>query len=374
MKIAYLSSSPIDKMPANAVHVMNMCASLSEIGHSVSLHAKSDFDLDSNSYMEKYGCKNTFGLSLKSGAGFGRLAPVVYALRQVSALKESNDATLCYARCPFSAYFALLSGYKVIFEAHEVPHSKILSFVYRRIFKHRDLVRLVVISKALKDDLFNFGFTLKESVNIVVAHDGANLLEAPSSSHVDEIFKWRKKKLVVGYAGGLRSGNGIRLILRLAVEFPNIDFKIVGGKADEITTWKDFENPVNVHWIGSVLPKEVYSFLLQCDILLAPYQHGPKTGSGRDTSRWMSPLKIFEYMAAGKAMIVSDYPVLREVLEEENAILVDPDDFQGWIMAINKLSADDGFRDYLGSRALQNLKDKYTWIKRAEKVIAGVTL
>ena len=42
-------------------------------------------------------------------------------------------------------------------------------------------------------------------------------------------------------------------------------------------------------------------------------------------------MKMFEYMAAGRAILSSDLPVLREVLNEENAILLPPDEPAAWV-------------------------------------------
>ena len=87
----------------------------------------------------------------------------------------------------------------------------------------------------------------------------------------------------------------------------------------------------------------------------------------------MSPLKMFEYMASGRPIIASDLPVLREVLEHErNAILVAPDDINGWVRSIQYLADDEKVRERLAHQASIDLKQSYTWEKRAQKVLAGV--
>ena len=53
--------------------------------------------------------------------------------------------------------------------------------------------------------------------------------------------------------------------------------------------------------------------------------------SDSDTGKFMSPLKIFEYMSHKKAIIASDLPVIREVLNERNSVLVKSDDINLWI-------------------------------------------
>jgi glycosyltransferase involved in cell wall biosynthesis len=87
----------------------------------------------------------------------------------------------------------------------------------------------------------------------------------------------------------------------------------------------------------------------------------------------MSPLKVFEYMAAGKAIVCSDLPVLREVLEHERtALLVPPDDRDAWVGALVRLARDVPFRHCLGAAARRELEDKYTWQRRAQRVLEGI--
>ncbi len=84
----------------------------------------------------------------------------------------------------------------------------------------------------------------------------------------------------------------------------------------------------------------------------------------------MSPLKMFEYMAAGKPIISSDLPVLREVLEDgRNAILVPADDLAAWESAIHRLSGDPDLGLRLGEAARRDLHERYTWDARAGRVL-----
>jgi glycosyltransferase involved in cell wall biosynthesis len=83
----------------------------------------------------------------------------------------------------------------------------------------------------------------------------------------------------------------------------------------------------------------------------------------------MSPMKIFEYMAAGKPMLVSDMPVLREVLcDRENALLVPCADIDSWVAAIDTM-ADPRIRARIGECARRDFLQKHTWKRRAEHVL-----
>ena len=83
-----------------------------------------------------------------------------------------------------------------------------------------------------------------------------------------------------------------------------------------------------------------------------PYQAKVSIGvKGHDTGRWMSPMKMFEYMAAGVPVISSDLAVLREILiNEKNALLVSPpiplNGAKHWIFSLMK----QGYLNLLGHK------------------------
>ena len=83
----------------------------------------------------------------------------------------------------------------------------------------------------------------------------------------------------------------------------------------------------------------------------------------------MSPLKVFEYMASGKPIICSNIEVLREVLEHRrNCILCDPENINEWIDAIKLLGSNQDLAKLLSSNAMNDLKSKYSWKKRATSI------
>jgi glycosyltransferase involved in cell wall biosynthesis len=78
-------------------------------------------------------------------------------------------------------------------------------------------------------------------------------------------------------------------------------------------------------------------------------------------------------MAAGRAIVVSDLPVLREILtHERNALIVPPDDIDTWAAAIRKLIANRALRNSIGSQARADFLAKYTWFARARNVVTGI--
>ncbi len=86
---------------------------------------------------------------------------------------------------------------------------------------------------------------------------------------------------------------------------------------------------------------------------------------------YASPLKLFEYMAAGKAIVAPDQPNIREVLADgETALLFDPARDDAMWQAIHRLSDDAALRLRLGAAARQEIAQRdYTWTGNARRVV-----
>lgn len=179
-------------------------------------------------------------------------------------------------------------------------------------------------------------------------------------------------KLDVGYIGHLYEGRGVELLVDLARRCGWLHMHIVGGDPDNTALWQESCREIeNVTFYGHVPLAETEGYRQRCDVLAAPYQEVVKVAGDRvDTSRWMSPLKIFEYMASRKAIVCSDLPVLREILRDgENALLCKPDDVGAWGLAMEKLRDDADLRTRLADNAFTEYRKHYTWEKRAEKLL-----
>jgi glycosyltransferase involved in cell wall biosynthesis len=163
-------------------------------------------------------------------------------------------------------------------------------------------------------------------------------------------------------------------MISLAYLLPEITFLLVGGETAEIERFQEKITRLDLHNIvfaGFVSNAELPVFQSVCDFLLMPYQAEVAGSSGGEIARYLSPMKLFEYMACGRAILSSDLPVLREVLNEHNSVLLPPDDVDAWTAAIRTLCADPAQRAQLGDRARQDAS-RYTWERRAEKVLEGL--
>jgi glycosyltransferase involved in cell wall biosynthesis len=154
----------------------------------------------------------------------------------------------------------------------------------------------------------------------------------------------------------------------------DVEFHIVGGYPEDIEKWQQLIRNDNVTFHGFMPHFRVSEVLAEFDIVIAPYQNDIHTNHGKaNISRWMSPLKIFEYMAHAKAIVASDLEVIHEVLTHRaNALLVPCDDVLAWRNAIRELMDEPDLRKALGQRANQDFRENYSWETRAGTVLADI--
>ena len=93
-----------------------------------------------------------------------------------------------------------------------------------------------------------------------------------------------------------------------------------------------------------------------------------------EVTAYASPLKLFEYMALGRAIIAPDAPNIREILTHDvDALLFEPDNPQSLASAIRRLVADGDLRARLGAAAADKIhREDITWARNARRVIALV--
>jgi glycosyltransferase involved in cell wall biosynthesis len=369
MKIVYIASSPVPSNAANSVHVVKMCQAMGALGHRVTLLAPAaGKGFPAVDIFDHYGVRRNFRHRPLPNFGQGRLAQMLRNM-VLTALLRVHRPDIVYSRNLNGAWIAANAGFRVIFERHDVfaetAASKIRRF--KELARHPNHLKTVVISSALRDEMVTrYGI---DDTQLELAPDGADEIGET------EAVEPRGHAFRAGYTGHLYAGRGIEIIGAAAERLPEVEFVIVGGNPDDVGHWKErFAGISNLRLVGHVAPKRVPAFLRSFDVLLAPYQRKVAVaGGGGDTSQWMSPLKIFEYMAAGRAIICSDLPVLREVLEpEKDSIMVPPDDAGSWAEAIARLAGDGDLRRRLEENALAKFTARYSWIRRVETILEGL--
>jgi glycosyltransferase involved in cell wall biosynthesis len=160
-------------------------------------------------------------------------------------------------------------------------------------------------------------------------------------------------------AGSLRPWHGVDAVVEA--------WSILGESAPKLVVVGDgpgrpLLEAVGAHVTGVVPHAAVADFLARADIGLAPYEI--------DAPDYFSPLKLFEYMAAGLAVVAGELPAVREVVSEETALLVPKGDPEALAAAVSGLSTDVVRRQRLGRAARKLVAEEHTWRHRARRVLA----
>lgn len=375
MRIAYLTTSDLTSTSANSVQVMKMAQAFLRLGHDLVMTAACQRGrrVLSEELSERYGVREV-AEALDCSPVRGRFGIHVFNLR-ASWIAKKSASEVVVTRSVGAACFSALLGLSVVFECH-APPAGFERHLFWTLLKSGKLRRIVFISDALKKIFFQRYRGLKDT-DFVVAHDGVDLHQFknhPTPELAKSKFGYPKDRLVAGYCGHLYQGRGIDLILQCAKRLPEWTFLVVGGAEADVS---DVRNRLldldirNVELTGFQPNSIVPELMSVCDVLLMPYQEKVFVRGGRlDTSSWMSPLKMFEYLAMGRAIVSSDLPVLREVLDDDIAILVKPSNIGEWVERLKSLES-KVLRDRLAVAA-RKVARNYSWNNRARDILCGI--
>jgi glycosyltransferase involved in cell wall biosynthesis len=171
-------------------------------------------------------------------------------------------------------------------------------------------------------------------------------------------------KIVLGFTGFVRHWHGLDRIVRYLGERRRGDlaFLIVGDGDARVSLEKQAAAlgvRDSVIFTGVVQREDVPAHLAVFDIALQPA-----------VTAYASPLKLFEYMAAGKAIVAPDAPNIREVVGAvSDALLLREGDDAALFAALDNLIADSARRQALGAAARKTLLQRgFTWDANAERV------
>ena len=176
--------------------------------------------------------------------------------------------------------------------------------------------------------------------------------------------------LCVVYAGHLYPWKGVDVLLQALVKLEGVNATIIGGDAAEpdFQRLQDTSRSIGlgsrVEFVGMVEPSRVSGLLAKGDVLVLP------NVGAEPTVNHTSPLKLFEYMAAGKPIVASNLPSIREVLRDgENAVLVEPGNPTALTSGLRRVLEDRKLAERIASRAFDEVTE-YSWDCRAERVEA----
>jgi glycosyltransferase involved in cell wall biosynthesis len=182
---------------------------------------------------------------------------------------------------------------------------------------------------------------------------------------------------IVGYVGRLHTmgmSKGVETVIEAIARLsPDpIMLCLVGGPDEQAAALK-------IQWIANGLAPELFSYggavaadrvplyLAAFDVCLMPL---PWT---EHFAYYASALKLFEYMAAERAIIASDLPSTAEVVHDNvSALLTPPSDPDAMAVALRRLFTDPAMRQRLATTAKIDVAD-YAWDRRAARILQAIS-
>jgi glycosyltransferase involved in cell wall biosynthesis len=376
---------PIER--ANGAQTMATCHALARRGHRVTLVVRPDTSGRTRDPFAFYGLAPSSDLNVLpiAGAATPTLARLRFLASAAGASRRGSGSSVVFTRDLGLASFLLtpLGGRcrRLIYESHgvadvvaaELPHLLGRPDLAPSAAKLRRLARreqrvwsraacYVTLTTMLASDLRDrFG----DRPHVWVVPDGTSWPEAAVPKVVGP-------DPVVAYAGHLYPWKGVDVLVAALARVPQAHGLIVGGHPAEgdLDRVERLANTLGVRprmtFTGLVAPIEVARQLESADILVLP------NVSSSMSERFTSPLKLFEYMAQGRAIVASDLPAIREVLTDgRTALLVPPGDAGALADAIDRLRRDPGLSLRLATAARAHASN-YTWERRAIRLEAAL--
>jgi glycosyltransferase involved in cell wall biosynthesis len=172
----------------------------------------------------------------------------------------------------------------------------------------------------------------------------------------------------VVYAGLPARPQGVDVLLSALAELPRVQARVIGGQtgdADHVRLdrlARDTGLSDRVTFTGWVQPASVALELARAHVLVLPHT------MTHTSERYASPLKLFEYLSAGRPIVASDLAAAREILRhEDNALLVEPGSPSALAAAIRRVMGDRTLAEGLAQRAFEGAAH-YGWDTRAERI------
>lgn len=226
-------------------------------------------------------------------------------------------------------------------------------------------VERVVIKQS--NAVIGTGPKIVENINLIFPHKKTyHIFDIPSSlkhaslekiSAIKQNLKQNDNEIIIMYVGSFAIYQGIELMFEsipLVLEKSNkARFVIIGGSQKEIQEKKDWlnKNKVkdNVTFLGKIEPDQLPDYLASSDILLSPRISGYNT-----------PLKLLDYLKAGRVILATDYEANRQILTEENCFFVQTEK-HSFSQGILKLIDNEEMRKILSQNGEKLINEKYNF-------------
>ncbi len=302
-----------------------------------------------------------------------KLFPLIYDTIdpeiQMSNYCIRKKVDFVYCRSTLStAYRNIINKIPTILETHyfnfPLELQRVFTLSYSKYF-----LGVITISDVLKRSIIKQGVPEDK---ILVLEDAVELSKFNKIKMKKEFLRKHlnlplNKKLII-YVGNLGPGRGIETIINASKYLDKIDFVfyILGGERYWIKKWKNYikkrEIDANISFLGLIENRSIPYFLKAADVLLATYT------KDLSTLKWMSPIKLFEYMASKIPIIASDVQRIKEICSNNECLFFKAGDSGDLSEKIKDLINDRDLQEKLIQIAFKKA-EKHTYIIRSQKIL-----
>ena len=254
-------------------------------------------------------------------------------------------------------------------------HAKIATAEAR--FTYKQAKKILCVSEAARRHLIETWQVAPEKIVVMPNGVDINLFkpEVPQSDELRSQLGLTNSPVII-FVGGFQPWHGLELLVEsfamVLKEIPAAKLLLVGdGRArpDVEKSIQKFGVASNVIITGFLPQAEIPKYLSIADLAVMPYPELPK-------EMWFSPLKMYEYMSAGKAIVASRAGQIAEVIEDGyNGVLVEPGNTRTLRDTLIRLLKNEEECSRLGTNARQQAVEKHSWeqyVKRLEAVYLSV--
>ncbi|MBV9159687.1 MAG: glycosyltransferase [Candidatus Kaiserbacteria bacterium] len=365
MRILYVAAVRMPTEKAHGLQIMKMCEAYTRLGHEVTLVVPDRENVIREDPFAYYAIKTRFGIEKLRAPEFIPYDMITYWWHRLvfafAAWRFTRQARcdVIHTRDELIALFLSFGGTPYIFEVHEGRWNMLMRRAAR---KARSMP---VLTHGLAAYFAAHGVAPHKLMVSPDAVDLGDFAHPESRESSRARLNLPKEKKIALYIGLIDAWKGTDTFFAASAHVPDdILLAVIGGKDDQIAPLKT-KYP-KVLFLGSRPYRELANNQSAADVLVLP-NSGKHAISSRDTS----PLKLFTYMASGRAIVASDLPSLREVLDERTAEFFTPDDADSLARAIARVLENAAHADSL-ARAAREKVTAYTWEARAEHIIEAI--
>lgn len=352
-ELIYLGRSRLHRNRANLIQTLHTVAALSEIGvptrlylppwhghvtlaqrlYDMGIHSRPD--IRASQLMHSRWPSGTFAHLHRR---LLRSARAVYV--------RSHELSVSLARLGIAHHF----------EVHTLDSITPLQLAAITEYQRQGVIdHLIPISRSLAQALIDAG---ADRQRVHVSPSGVDLA---AYRQVPMLDRANLAEPTLVYLGRISRDRGLATLIHLAEKVPG-RVLLVGDCDDQV------EETDSLQYRPAVPHCDVPKLYAESDLVLLPYQ--PSLGHADG----ISPMKMFEAMAAGRPIIASDIPPIREILRHgDNALLADPADPRAWEGAVKQLMSDRDLAVKLADRARQDVA-AYSWQARARGIARAIGL